>query len=87
MRGGVIQKYLSVDREAIGLLFHFNGDMTTSSVCVFRFKPFFTFLIRLCLLVFLSVLISALDEFFIEFYFDGPWTDEHRDIFQWAADR
>ena len=31
----------SVDREDIDLLFHFNGDMTLSSVCVFRLKPYF----------------------------------------------
>ena len=42
---------------------------------------------RLCLLVFLSALISALDEFFIEFDFIGAWTDAHMDVFQSAADR
>ena len=31
----------SVDREDIDLLFHFNGDMTLSSVCVFRLKLYF----------------------------------------------
>ena len=50
-----------------------------------RARLFFSSLVHTRILI--SVMVAALDSFFIEIDFVGTWTDARRAVFQSAADR